>query len=42
MLGACIAARELARYKLGLVGVRRVRWDKGDTVTAEDYISFIN
>jgi hypothetical protein len=22
-------ARELARYKLGLVGVQEVRWDKG-------------
>ena len=26
------AARELARYKLNLVGVREVRWDKGVTV----------
>jgi len=24
------AARELARYKLYLVGVQEVRWDKGD------------
>jgi hypothetical protein len=23
-------ARELARYKLDLVGVQEVRWDKGD------------
>ena len=34
------AARELARYKLGLVGVREVRWDKGGTVIAEDYNCF--
>jgi len=26
------AARELARYKLVLVGVQEVRWDKGGTV----------
>jgi hypothetical protein len=26
------AARELARYKLNLVGVQNFRWDKGDTV----------
>ena len=39
MLGACIgqahlmaAATELARYKLELVGVQEVRWDKGGTV----------
>jgi hypothetical protein len=30
------AARELARYKLDLVGVQEVRWDKGGTVTAGD------
>jgi len=35
------AARELAKYKLDLVGVQEVRWDKGDTVRAEDYIFFI-
>jgi hypothetical protein len=23
------AAREFARYKLGLVGIKGVRWDKG-------------
>src|SRR5215469_944672 len=28
------AARELARYKLDLVGVQEVRWDKGGTVRA--------
>ena len=26
--------RELARYKLDLVGVQEVRWDKGSTVRA--------
>jgi hypothetical protein len=30
-------ARELARYKLDLVGVHEVRWDKGGTVRAGDY-----
>jgi hypothetical protein len=28
------AARELARYKLDLLGVQKVRWDKGGTVRA--------
>jgi hypothetical protein len=28
---------ELARYKLGLVGVQEVRWDKGGTVRAPGY-----
>jgi hypothetical protein len=32
-------ARELARYKLDLVGVQ-VRWDKGGTVRAGDYNLF--
>jgi exonuclease III len=31
-------ASELARYKLDLVGVQEIRWDKGDTVRAGDYI----
>ena len=31
------AARELARYKLDLVGVQEVSWDKGGTVIAGDY-----
>jgi len=31
-------ARELARYKLHLVGVEEIRWDKRDTVRAGDYI----
>jgi len=30
------AARELARYKLDLVGVQEVRWDKGGMVRAVD------
>ena len=30
------AATVLARYKLDLVGVQEVRWDKGDMVRAED------
>jgi hypothetical protein len=31
------AARELARYKLDLVEVQEVRWDKEGTVKAGDY-----
>ena len=34
------AARELARYKLDSVGVQEVRWDKGGTGRAGDYIFF--
>ena len=34
------AARELARYKLDLMGVQEVRWDKGGTVRAGDYNFF--
>jgi hypothetical protein len=30
-------ARELAWYKLDLVGVHEVRWDKGGTVRAGEY-----
>jgi exonuclease III len=33
-------ARELARYKLHLVGVQEVRWEKGGTVRAGDYTFF--
>jgi hypothetical protein len=33
-------ARKLARYKLDLVGVQEVRWDKGGTGRAGDYTSF--
>ena len=32
------ATRELARYKLDLVGVQKFRWDKGGTVNAGNYI----
>jgi hypothetical protein len=32
------AARKLAGYKLDLVGVQDVRWDKGGTVRAGDLI----
>jgi len=32
--------RELARYKLGLVGVQEVRWHKGGTLKALDYDFF--
>jgi hypothetical protein len=34
------AARELARYKLDLVHVQVVRWDKGGMVRAGDYNFF--
>ena len=30
----------VARYKLGLVGVQKVRWNKGGTVRAGDYNFF--
>jgi hypothetical protein len=33
-------ARELRKYKLDLVGVQDVRWDKGRTERAEDYTFF--
>jgi hypothetical protein len=33
-------AWELARYKLYLVGVQEVRWDKGGTVRAGDCTFF--
>jgi exonuclease III len=33
-------AGELARYKLDLVGVQEVRWDKGCTVRTRDYTFF--
>jgi len=38
------SARELqitGRYKLHLIGVKEVRWDKGGTVRAGDYIFFL-
>jgi len=34
------AARELVRYKLDVVGVQEVRWDKRGTVRAGDYDFF--
>ena len=34
------AARELARYKLDLVRVQEVRWEKEGTVKAGDYSFF--
>jgi hypothetical protein len=33
-------ARELARYKLDLMGVQEVTWAKGGTVRAGDYMFF--
>jgi exonuclease III len=33
-------ARELGKYKLDLVGVQEVRWEKGGTEQAEDYTIF--
>jgi exonuclease III len=33
-------ARELARYKLDLVGVQEVRWDREGTVRAGEYAFF--
>ena len=33
-------AREFARYKLDLVGVQEVRWDKGGRIRAGDYNFF--
>jgi hypothetical protein len=32
--------RELGKYKLELVGVQEVRWEKGGTERAEDYTFF--
>jgi hypothetical protein len=32
--------RELGKYKLDLVGVQEVRWDKESTERAEDYTFF--
>ena len=41
MAGSLTAAdRELARYKLDLVGVQEVRWDKRGMVRAGDYKFF--
>jgi hypothetical protein len=35
------AVRELARYKLDLMGVQEVRWSKVGMVRAGDYIFFL-
>jgi len=32
------ASRKLARYKLNVVGVQEVRWDRDGTVRVGDYI----
>jgi hypothetical protein len=31
------AARQSAQYKLGLLGVKEIRWDKGGKVREGDY-----
>jgi hypothetical protein len=33
-------SREVARYKLDLVGVQEVRWEAGDTEPAGEYTFF--
>jgi len=38
--GGWLTAQELARYKLDLVDVQEVMFDKGDTVRAGDYNFF--
>ena len=38
--GSLTAARELARYKLDLVGVQEVRWNERGTIRAGDYNFF--
>ena len=35
-----VAARELGRHKLDVVGVQEVRWEKAGSVTAGDYDFF--
>jgi hypothetical protein len=35
-----VVTRTLARYKLDLVGVQEVRWDKAGSVRAGDYDFF--
>jgi hypothetical protein len=41
LTAAAAAARESARYKLDLMGVQEVRWDKAGTVRAGDYNFFL-
>jgi hypothetical protein len=33
-------AEEISKYKLDLLGVREVRWDRGDTEPAGEYTFF--
>jgi hypothetical protein len=33
-------AKEISKYKLDLVGVLEVRWDRGGTKPAEEYTFF--
>jgi hypothetical protein len=33
-------ASEISKYKLALVGVQEVRWDRGDTEPADEYTFF--
>jgi hypothetical protein len=40
-LSLTAAARELSRYKLYLMGVQEVTWDKVGTVKAGDYNFFM-
>jgi hypothetical protein len=35
------AARELGKYRLDLMGVQEVGWEKGGTERAEDYTFFV-
>jgi hypothetical protein len=37
---SALLVRELARYKLDLVSVQEVRWDKGGTARAGGYTFF--
>jgi exonuclease III len=35
-----VVREEISKYKLDLVGVQEVRWDRGDTLPAGDYTFF--
>jgi hypothetical protein len=35
-----MVSRELGKYKLDLEGIQEVRWEKGSTEWAEDYMFF--
>jgi hypothetical protein len=39
-IGPWKTARDLGKYKLDLVGVQEVRWEKGGTKRTEDYTFF--